>query len=184
MAQRRREFLRHSLALFGGAAVSGVGFQALAFPEAEVRRLSFANLHTGETLDAAYWENGAYLPDALAAVDHLLRDYRTGDVHPIDPALLDLLTSLSGQTGIAAPYEVISGYRSAATNAMLHAESSQVAPRSLHMEGRAIDIRVAGMDLAYLHEAALDLSVGGVGYYPVSDFVHVDVGAVRRWSGT
>jgi uncharacterized protein YcbK (DUF882 family) len=92
--------------------------------------------------------------------------------------------ALSGQTGVPAPYQVISGYRSPATNAILHAESGQVAVKSLHMEGRAIDISVAGMDLDYLHQAALGLGAGGVGYYPVSGFVHVDVGNVRNWSGT
>ena len=172
------------MALAGGAAALVAGFPALAFPEPDVRRLAFANLHTGETLDAAYWEGGAYVPDALAAVNHVLRDFRTGEVHPIEPTLLDLLVSLSGQTGVPAPYQVISGYRSSATNAMLHAESGQVAVKSLHMQGRAIDICVAGMDLDYLHQAALSLSAGGVGYYPVSGFVHVDVGDVRHWSGT
>ncbi len=162
----------------------GAGVPALAFPEDDVRRLAFANLHTGETLDAAYWERGAYVPDALAAVNTLLRDFRTGEVHVIAPALLDLLVALSGQTGVPATYGVISGYRSPATNAMLHAESGQVASKSLHMQGKAIDIRVAGMDIAYLRDAALALGAGGVGYYPDSQFVHVDVGPVRGWSGT
>jgi uncharacterized protein YcbK (DUF882 family) len=180
----RRDLLKQGLALAGGAVAMAAGLPALAFPESDVRRLSFANLHTGETLDAAYWEGGAYVPDALAAVNHVLRDFRTGEVHPIAPNLLDLLVSLSGQTGVPAPYQVISGYRSPATNAMLHAESGQVAVKSLHMEGRAIDIRIEGMDLDYLHQAALDLSAGGVGYYPVSGFVHVDIGDVRSWSGT
>ncbi len=168
----------------GGAVALGTGFPTLAFPDVDVRRLTLANLHTGETLCAAYWENGAYLPDALSAVNHVLRDFRTGEVHDIEPTLLDLLVALSGQTGVPAPYEVISGYRSAATNAMLHAESGQVASKSLHMEGKAIDIRVAGMDLNYLHGAALSLDAGGIGFYPVSGFVHVDVGRVRTWSGT
>lgn len=162
----------------------GAALPALCFPERDVRRLAFANLHTGESLETAYWEGGAYLHDALAAVNHLLRDFRTGEVHVIDPSLLDLLVSLSGQTGVPAPYEVISGYRSPATNAMLHAESGQVASKSLHMEGKAIDIRVAGMDLDYLHGAALSLGAGGVGYYPASGFVHVDVGRARSWAGT
>jgi len=184
MRTGRRDLLRQGLALAGGAAATTVGFPVLAFPEPDVRRLAFANLHTGETLDAAYWQGGAYIPDALAAVNYLLRDFRTGEVHPIEPTLLDLLVSLSGQTGVPAPYQVISGYRSPATNAMLHAESGQVAVKSLHMEGKAIDIRIAGMDLDYLRDAALSLSSGGVGYYPISGFVHVDVGDVRRWSGT
>ena len=184
MRTRRRDFLRHGLAVASGAVAFGAGFPVLAFPEADVRRLALANLHTGETLRTAYWENGAYLPDAFSAVNHVLRDFRTGEEHDIEPALLDLLVALSGRTGVSAPYEVISGFRSAATNAMLHAESSQVAPKSLHMEGKAIDIRVAGMNLDYLHRAALSLGAGGVGFYPVSGFIHVDVGRVRSWAGT
>jgi uncharacterized protein YcbK (DUF882 family) len=184
MQLARRDLLRQGLALAGGAAAMAAGAPALSFPETDVRRLAFTNLHTGETLQTAYWERGAYLPDALAAVDHVLRDFRTGEVHPIARNLLDLLVSLSGQTGVPAPYQVISGYRSPATNAMLHAESGEVAVKSLHMEGRAIDICVEGMDLAYLHDAALGIAAGGVGYYPVSGFVHVDVGEVRQWTGT
>jgi uncharacterized protein YcbK (DUF882 family) len=148
------------------------------------RRLAFDNLHTGETLDVAYWENGAYLPDALEAVNHVLRDHYNNEVHVIQPQLLDLLTALSHKVGETPRFEVISGYRSPSTNAMLHAESSQVAVSSLHMLGEAIDIRMSGLDLSYLHTAALDLDMGGVGYYPESDFVHVDIGRVRRWSGT
>ena len=148
------------------------------------RRLAFDNLHTGERLDVAYWENGAYLPDALEAVNHVLRDHRNNEVHVIEPRLLDLLTALSHRLEAGPNFEVISGYRSPQTNAMLHAQSSEVARGSLHMQGEAIDIRMHGLNLAYLHNAALDLDMGGVGYYPESDFVHVDVGRVRRWGGT
>jgi uncharacterized protein YcbK (DUF882 family) len=150
----------------------------------QARRLAFDNLHTGEKLDVAYWENGAYVPDALAAVNHVLRDHYDNTVHRIEPGLLDLLTALSHRLGAGPKFEVISGYRSPATNAMLHAESSEVAKASLHTLGEAIDIRMAGLDLSYLHNAALGLDMGGVGYYPSSDFVHVDIGRVRRWSGT
>lgn len=148
------------------------------------RRLAFDNLHTGEKLDVAYWENGAYLPDALMAVNRVLRDHRTNEVHTIEPHLLDLLTALSLKTDQTPRFEVISGYRSASTNALLHAASGEVAVGSLHMQGEAIDIRMTGLDLSYLRNAALSLDMGGVGYYPESDFVHVDVGRVRRWSGT
>lgn len=153
-------------------------------PAPQARRLAFDNLHTGEKLDVAYWENGAYVPGALAAVNHVLRDHRNNEVHEIEPRLLDLLTALSHRLDAGPKFEVISGYRSPATNALLHAESSEVAKASLHTQGMAIDIRMAGLDLAYLHNAALGLDMGGVGYYPSSDFVHVDVGRVRRWSGT
>jgi uncharacterized protein YcbK (DUF882 family) len=148
------------------------------------RRLSFDNLHTGEKLDVAYWENGVYMPDALNAVNYVLRDHRNNEIHEIHPQLLDLLTALSHRVEATPKFEVISGYRSPATNAMLHAESSEVAVASLHTVGEAIDIRMNGLSLANLHDAAIELDMGGVGYYPWSDFVHVDIGRVRRWSGT
>jgi uncharacterized protein YcbK (DUF882 family) len=151
---------------------------------AAARRLAFDNLHTGEKLDVAYWENGAYVPDALTAVNQVLRDHYNNQVHVIAPGLLDLLTALSRRMDANPRFEVISGYRSPATNAMLHAESSEVAVTSLHMLGEAIDIRMTDRDLSYLHRAALELADGGVGYYPTSDFVHVDVGRVRHWGGT
>jgi uncharacterized protein YcbK (DUF882 family) len=111
----------------------------------------------------------------------VLRDFRTDESHPIDRRLLDLLHNLSQRVGTRAPFQVISGYRSPATNAMLRAESSGVASRSLHMQGMAIDIALQDVALADLRQAALDLQSGGVGYYPTSGFVHVDVGRVRRW---
>jgi uncharacterized protein YcbK (DUF882 family) len=183
MSLIRRKFLTRAFALTGGASLVGWAGGALAFPETDVRRLGFANLHTGETLNVAYWEHGAYLPDALGAVNHVLRDFRTGDVHAIEPKLLDLLVMLSGKVATRESFQVISGYRSPATNAALHELSSGVASKSLHMEGKAIDIRLAGVPLTGLRDAALGLGVGGVGYYPTSDFVHVDVGRPRRWSG-
>ncbi len=149
----------------------------------QVRQVAFHNLHTGESLNAVYWEEGSYVPDALHAVNRVLRDYRTGDVHPIAPNLLDLLDRLSARIDAKAPFQVISGYRSPRTNAMLHRKSHEVATRSLHMQGMAIDIRLPDVRLANLHDAALSLKGGGVGYYPGSDFVHVDVGPVRRWNG-
>ncbi|HTX51115.1 MAG TPA: YcbK family protein [Caulobacteraceae bacterium] len=176
----RRSLLRTAIGVTGGL-VGGSAAMALAAPS---RRLSFNNLHTGETLDdVAYFENGAYVPDALTAVNHVLRDFRTGDVHDIEPKLLDLLVVLSASLDTKAPFGVISGYRSPQTNAMLHEHSSQVASGSLHMLGQAIDIRLAGVETSHIRDAALQLAVGGVGYYPTSDFVHVDVGRVRRWRG-
>ena len=139
------------------------------------------NLHTGETLDTVFWDEGRYVPDALSEVNHVLRDFRTGDVHQIQPGLLDLLHRLSAKTEVKAPFQVISGYRSPRTNAMLHERSHGVASHSLHMQGMAIDIRHPDLALDKLHMAALDLKGGGVGYYPSSDFVHVDVGPIRRW---
>ena len=176
----RRALLRTGL---GAAAGLAAGPAALAFA-APARRLGFNNLHTGEALDVAYFENGAYVPDALAAVNHVLRDYRTGDVHVIEPKLLDLLTALSASLESRASIGVISGYRSPQTNAMLHERSSQVASGSLHMLGQAIDIRIEGVETTAIRDAALSLGIGGVGYYPTSNFVHVDIGRVRRWQGS
>jgi uncharacterized protein YcbK (DUF882 family) len=145
--------------------------------------VSFDNLHTGEKLKIEYWADGNYVPQALAQANHILRDFRSGEVHPISPQLLDLLTAIHGELGTSEPFSVISGYRSPTTNAMLRSEheNSGVATKSLHMSGMAIDIRVAGRPLTALHGAALAQRGGGVGYYPQSDFIHVDVGRVRRW---
>ncbi|TXC67491.1 DUF882 domain-containing protein [Piscinibacter aquaticus] len=143
--------------------------------------MSFSHLHTGERLEVEYFSAGRYLPDALGAVNRLLRDFRTGDVGTMDPALLDLLHALRERAGSCQPYEIISGYRSPATNRMLHERSSGVATKSLHMSGQAIDIRVADVPLADLRQAALSLQRGGVGFYPGSNFVHVDTGRVRAW---
>lgn len=147
----------------------------------EPRVLRFAHLHTAEKLEVAYTDGGRYLPDALSAVNHLLRDFRTGDVHDIDPRLLDLLHALNSTTASRRPFEIISGYRSPRTNAMLRGHSDGVAAGSLHMQGQAIDIRLGDVPLRALRDAALDLGRGGVGYYPSSNFVHVDTGRIRRW---
>jgi len=174
----RRDLLKLGLA---SGALSLTGFAASAIADPSPRRVDLHNLHTGESLSTVYWEDGGYVPGALAEVNHVLRDFRTGDVHPISPPLLDLLNRLSDRIETRTPFHVISGYRSPRTNAMLHERSHGVANKSLHMQGMAIDIRLAGVDLSRLHQAALSLGAGGVGYYPSSDFVHVDVGPVRRW---
>ncbi len=176
---KRRRFL----ALGAGAlALAGLSPRAglSAGPE---RVLSFHNLHTDETLKMAYWAQGRYVPEALADIDHLLRDYRTGEVLPIDRSLLDLLHALTNRLGTGEPLQVISGYRSPHTNRLLHARSNGVAEHSLHMEGRAIDIRIEGKDLRLVRDAALSLQGGGVGFYPRSGFVHLDTGRIRTWAG-
>jgi uncharacterized protein YcbK (DUF882 family) len=150
-------------------------------PGDAAREIALEHLHTGEELDVIYWSAGEYVHESLSAVDHVLRDWRTGGVHRIDPALLDLLHDLQKETGTAAPFEVICGYRSPETNAMLRRTSSGVASASLHMVGKAIDIRLPGVPLARLRDTALGLRRGGVGYYPSSDFVHVDTGRFRTW---
>jgi uncharacterized protein YcbK (DUF882 family) len=148
---------------------------------APARALQFTHTHTGERLAVEYFSGGTYLQDALATVNYFLRDFRTGDVHDIHPELLDLLHGLAQTTETSKPFQVISGYRSPATNEMLRHRSEGVAAGSLHMKGQAIDIRLADVPLTKLRGAALEASRGGVGYYPASDFVHVDTGRVRSW---
>ena len=168
--------------IVSGPPVSPINTAAL--PLGDFRRAAIHNLHTGEALDVVYWEQGKYVPDALAEAMRVMRDWRNGEEHVMDPRLFDVLHGLQGKLGTNKPFQLISGYRSPETNAHLHAESGQVASHSQHMLGRASDIRVEGVDLAVLHRAAQSLKAGGVGFYPVSDFVHVDVGPVRQWSGT
>jgi uncharacterized protein YcbK (DUF882 family) len=139
------------------------------------------NLHTGESLHRVYWEDGRLVPDALRDIDWVLRDHRTGQVHEIDRGLLQLLSALHSSLDTVEPFEVISGYRSPASNALLRATTTGVASNSLHPRGMAVDLRVPGRPLPRLRAAALALQRGGVGYYPDSDFVHIDVGRVRAW---
>jgi uncharacterized protein YcbK (DUF882 family) len=148
------------------------------------RTLSFFNTHTGERLKTAYCCGGEYQPEALTQINHILRDFRANEVKPIDPHLLDLLHELGGTLETDRPFHIISGYRSPHTNALLRERggaSTGVAPHSLHMDGRAIDIRIPGVKLDDLRAAARSLKLGGVGYYPASNFVHVDTGRVRFW---
>ncbi len=152
------------------------GFSAPA-----ARSLGLHNLHTGETLSTTYWADGAYVDGALVEIDRVLRDFRTGEVRPIDRALLDLLHDLRHVLGSTETFHVISGYRSPKTNQALAAKSGGVAKKSLHMRGMAIDVRLPGTQLSTLKEAAVALKLGGVGYYPKPDFVHLDVGRVRYW---
>jgi uncharacterized protein YcbK (DUF882 family) len=167
-----------------GMAVAGLGlvrvprlFAAMESP----RSLSFRHLHTGENLTVEYYAGGKYLPGALHDVNHCLRDWRNDKVHPIDPELLDLLSDLHQASGSKLPFDVICGYRSPETNRMLASKSEKVSPRSLHLQGKAIDIRLSDVSLAHFRDTALKLRRGGVGYYPDSNFVHVDTGRVRAW---
>lgn len=145
------------------------------------RTLNFYHTHTGERLRVVFAEGNRIIPDALTEVSRFLRDFRSGESRPIDPQLLDILHRLQQQTGGKGPYEIISAYRSPQTNDMLRSSTSGVAQGSLHMEGRAIDVRLRGVDTSQLRQAALGLQAGGVGYYQSSDFIHVDTGRVRFW---
>jgi uncharacterized protein YcbK (DUF882 family) len=175
----RRRFLAAAGGLCGTLA-SVAAAPALAAGRG-VRCVSFVHTHTGESLRAAYFQDNGYQAQCLAQVDYLLRDFRTGDVHRIDPALLDVLFDLQTMADRDGPFEVISGYRSPATNAMLHRSSDGVAQHSMHLEGRAIDVRLSGFSTSKLASYARSLRRGGVGFYARSDFVHVDTGRVRVW---
>lgn len=167
---RSREAAREPGAAQDGAATRG-------------RCIGFRNLHTDERLEVEYFRNGEYVPEAFSAIEGCLRDFRTGERHAIDAHLMDYLTDVARALGVDASFSVISGYRSPQTNAALRERSSGVAQHSLHMDGRAIDVRLAGVDCARLAAHALDLRRGGVGYYRASDFVHLDAGAFRTWRG-
>lgn len=170
---RRRLLLR-------GLALAPLGLaRATAVHAAAERALAFRHTHTGERLEVAYFARGEYLPAALARIDWLLRDFRTGEARRMDTRLLEALHALSAIG--SREFEIISAYRSPKTNGQLRQASRGVAERSLHLEGRAIDVRLAGLHTARLRDAALALGAGGVGYYPKSDFVHLDTGRVRRW---
>lgn len=175
---RRRDFLRYGFMSAAGLLAAPV---FAARHRSGERALSLSNTHTGEHISAVYWADGSYLDAGLDSINNVLRDHRTGAVLGMDTGLLDLLFVLHSKLGGREAFQVISGYRSPATNAALHARSSGVARNSFHIRGMAIDIRLPGCELADLHQAALSLSAGGVGYYPDSDFVHVDTGPVRNW---
>lgn len=157
--------------------LSGRAASAAALP----RALSFLHTHTGESLSLVYAHGERYLVDALARVNWFLRDFRNGESHPIDPQLLDQLHAVRELTGSRAPFEVISGYRSAATNQALQRSGRGVATHSLHLEGRAIDVRLADVALSDLRDAAMSLQAGGVGFYAETRFVHLDTGRARHW---
>jgi len=177
----RRRFLRN-----GGALcllpLAGVALPARAsLGVSASRRLSFEHTHTGERLSVCYFENGSYVPGSLARVQHLFRDFRSGEAHPIDAGLLDILHELQVLADRDDRFQIISAYRSPLTNARLRRRSHGVAEHSLHLQGQAIDVRLSGFDTRQLAGLARGLQRGGVGYYASSDFVHVDTGRVRYW---
>lgn len=172
-------------ALAGGlllAPFAGLRAQAL-ITETSNRSLSFVHTHTGEKLAVNYWCDGAFQTQCLAPLNHFLRDFRTGEIASMDAGLLDILHELQVLADRDATFEIISAYRSPQTNASLSAKSSGVARKSLHMEGKAMDIRITGFSTKKLQQLALSNQRGGVGFYAKSDFVHVDTGRVRSWVG-
>jgi uncharacterized protein YcbK (DUF882 family) len=153
------------------AAFSGYGHKSIALE----------HHHTSEFIDITYFSQGRYIYGALDEISYLLRDYHTDQVHPIDAKLLDLLYDVKLLLGTSNPFHVVSGYRSPETNANLRRHSRGVARQSLHMEGKAIDIRIQGVSVKDIREAAMLLQRGGVGYYPSDNFVHLDTGDIRTW---
>ena len=149
--------------------------------ESSLFELAFYHLHTGERLEAPFARDDALVTEGWAAINHLLRDFRTGDVHPIDPEVLFILHAARAALNPNGVFEVISGYRSPKTNEMLRAGTSGVAKKSFHMQGRAVDVRLQGVRTDALRAFCRKLGRGGVGYYAKSDFVHLDNGGVRSW---
>lgn len=180
MSHSRRDILKCGTGLLLGAALSSLPDFALAGKPARI--LSLYNMHTGEQVKKLpYWERGRYMPHALGEINILLRDHRTDQVTRIDPRLLDILFTLQSMTDNHATYHVVSGYRSPKTNAMLRKHSKGVAEHSLHIQGKAIDLMLPGTRLAALRKAAIRLHAGGVGFYPTSNFLHIDSGRFRYW---
>ncbi len=176
----RRSFLRTSVVLGAALGVPALArASAVAAPGERVLRLY--NTHTGESIKRVFWAEGQFVPDAMADINKLLRDHRNDSVANMDPQLLMLLDRVSTTLGTGTMLHVISGYRSPESNAKLAAASGGVAKHSMHLEGKAIDIRMPGKNLASLHKAALNARGGGVGYYPQDQFVHLDTGRPRNW---
>lgn len=176
----RRQFLTFASA---AAATSLIAMPAIAKPTIRKpeRSISFYNIHTGESVSGVYWADGHYDRRTLNSIYRVLRDHRNDRVHPIDVDVLDILHRLRSRIGLTRPFHVISGYRSPESNAMLASMSDGVASHSLHMEGRAIDIRVEKMSPVAVGRVAKSMNAGGVGIYRKSNFVHVDSGKVRTW---
>jgi uncharacterized protein YcbK (DUF882 family) len=186
---RYYEFMRGFLSfsvIFLGAASFALGAENIPDTAAQAAdqayHLRFFHTHTGERLDVIYRTGEQYIPEALDRLDRFLRDHRTGDIHHYDPRLFDLLHDLMASVGRSgAELQVICGYRTPWSNEFLRTHTVGVAGHSLHMEAEAIDIRLPGLKTSAFRDAALALHRGGVGYYAKSDFIHVDVGRVRRW---
>lgn len=178
LSMNRRTFVKSSLQLCAGFALSSPFASLAAIPEKQV--LSFYHTHTGERFQCDFATQGS-VPALLDELNRFLRDFRTGDIHPIDPKLFRTLHDIQQISGNHSDIEIISGYRSPKTNSSLRSRSNGVAQKSLHMQGRALDIRLTGLKTSALRDIAASLRHGGVGYYPKSNFVHIDTGKVRFW---
>ncbi len=175
----RRSFIKAGLALIAYNALPSFAYAHIT--KQPTRSLHLHNIHTGESIKTIYWEEGVYITESMKDISYILRDHHTNDMKDINPHLLDIVSYLHRALDTSRPFEVISGYRSPHTNAMLCRYSRGVNPHSLHMEGKAIDLRLGNKHLKTIRNKAVAMHQGGVGYYPRSDFVHLDVGPVKYW---
>ena len=179
----RRSLLGMAAGLMLLSPFASLRAQSVLVDAAPERSLSFVHTHTGEVLSVNYWCEGSFQSHCLAPLNYFLRDFRTNEVASMDIGLLDVLYELQVLADRQATFEVISAYRSPQTNALLRKSSSEVAQKSLHMDGKAIDIRISGFSTKRLQQLALTHQRGGVGFYAKSDFLHVDTGRIRSWVG-
>lgn len=178
----RRQFVRAGFAAALLCAAPWPAWARQLLDNSPERSLSLYNTHTGENLcKVVYWQQGCYLDDSLKNINHLLRDHRTNEIIRIDAGTLDMMFALREKFTIGKTFEIISGYRSPESNQLLRKTSSGVAKASYHTLGKAVDLRLPGVPLKTLRNAALQLKRGGVGYYPKSDFIHIDTGPIRAW---
>lgn len=180
----RRNFLKFSAAITVASTLPQLAHANSDLSSAVFsteRALEFINLHTDETLRCCYWADGEYDHNGLSEINHILRDHRANEVYSMDTQLIDVLHALHQTTESRSPFHIISAYRSPATNEKLRKQSNGVAKRSLHMQGKAIDIRLPDVELKDLRDAAISLEFGGVGYYAKSNFIHIDTGKPRNW---
>lgn len=177
----RRGFLKTGLAVTAALGFWMPSMEAVAANPLGGRKVSLVNAHTGDKFTGEYWANGRYLPGAFREIKKLMRDHRTNDIFPIDPRLMDILYVVQHRLENYKPFRVFSGYRSPKTNNMLRRKGEGVARNSLHMSGQAVDLQLPGTRLSSLKKAAINVKSGGVGFYPRSDFVHIDTGRVRHW---
>lgn len=177
----RRCFLGLGMYLGTSLLLSRLAIACPEDPGPEEREISLYNSHTNELVRSVFWAEGQYVPGALDEINYVLRDHHTGEIAQMDTGLLELLYTLRNHLEVNEPFHVVSAYRSHSTNEYLRKRNRRVAKNSMHLYGKAVDIRIPGCGLTTLRDAALDLQRGGVGYYRRSNFVHVDVGPLRHW---
>lgn len=178
----RRNFLKLTTGSVALASMSPIlSHAALSQEPSAPREIALRNIHTGEKLKVCFFDGQQYVEEALDQIDHICRDFRQNEKFPIDRRLLVQLDMVQQKLGVNREIQIISGYRSPATNNMLRKNSNGVAKKSKHMLGKAIDFRIAGVDLKHVRNATRSLKAGGVGYYPESGFIHIDTGRVRYW---